>query len=153
MSNLVDHARRELELCGQFEEDPAFAVSVLAAVSAFAAYSGHSGGSAAVGIGMLQELLSFKNLSPLTNDPAEWIRHTPDMWDGEHHVWQNTRNGSAFSEDGGLTYTLVDEDRREEPYRTCITHDNSGQPLQLAKKPQEGVAMTLAEPVDGVAEV
>lgn len=153
MSNLINHARLELELCGQFEEDPAFAVSVLAAVSAFAAYPGHSGGSSAVGIGMLHELLQFKNLSPLTNNPAEWIRHTPDMWDGEHHVWQNTRNGSAFSEDGGLTYTLIDQDKKVEPYRTRITHDNSGQPLQLARKPQEVVAMTPAEPVNGAAEV
>lgn len=140
--SLIEHARRELELCGQYEEDPAFAVSVLAAVSAFAAYPGHSGGSAAVGINMLNELLQFKNLSPLTNDPEEWIKHTPEMWDGEHHVWQNVRNSSAFSIDGGITYTLVDEDRRSQPYRTLITHDNSGQPLAPVKPPANEEAQT-----------
>jgi hypothetical protein len=42
VSNLVDHARRELELC---QEDPDYAESIVRAVEAFASYDGHSGGS------------------------------------------------------------------------------------------------------------
>jgi hypothetical protein len=38
LSNLVAHARRELELCGQIAEDPAYAASLIAAVAAFASY-------------------------------------------------------------------------------------------------------------------
>jgi hypothetical protein len=34
--NLVDHARRELDLCGQSAEDPAYAATIVAAVAAFA---------------------------------------------------------------------------------------------------------------------
>ena len=49
MSSLVEHAKRELELCGQTAEDPAYAASIVAAVEAFASY-GHSGGSASVAI-------------------------------------------------------------------------------------------------------
>lgn len=155
MSNLIDHARRELELCGQFDEDPAFAVSVLSAVSAFAAYPGHSGGSAMAGIQMLQELLQFKNLTPLTNNPDEWMRHTPQYWDGQNHVWQNKRNGSAFSEDGGLTYHLVDEDKRPEPYRTRITHTMEGLPIEgrFMDGQSEETVHLAAEPVNQSSDV
>lgn len=101
MSNLVNHARAELQACGQFKEDPEFAQSLVAAVAAFASYDGHSGGSAAVGTQMLNDLLQFKNLSPLTNDPEEWQEVTMGLW-------QNYRNSAAFSEDGGKTYTVLD---------------------------------------------
>lgn len=138
MSNLIDHAKRELEKCGQFKEDPAFAVSVLAAVSAFAAYPGHSGGSAMAGMQMLGDLLQFKNLSPLTNDPQEWEEHAPEMWDGVNGVWQNRRRSDAFSNDAGLTYYTLEE--RDNPpvvkpdnwpplHRTLITHDADGNEL------------------------
>lgn len=100
MSNLVDHAKAELEAVGQFKEDPAFAQSLVAAVAAFASYGGHSGGSAAVGIQMLNDLLQFKNLSPLTNDPEEWQEVTEGLW-------QSYRNSAAFSENGGKTYTVL----------------------------------------------
>lgn len=109
MSNLVDHAQRELELCGQFEEDPAYAQSIVAAVAAFASY-GHSGGSAMCAIDQLTRLLNFDNLSPLTDGPEEWQDHTDIS--GEQPMFQNRRNGKAFSEDGGKTYYLLDEEPR-----------------------------------------
>lgn len=105
MSNLVNHARRELTLCGQAAEDPEYADSIVRAVEAFASY-GHSGGSASVAVEQLTALLRFQNLSPLTNAPEEWedrsaISSAP--------LWQNRRNHSAFSEDGGKTYFLLTE--------------------------------------------
>lgn len=149
MSNLIDHARRELELCGQYDEDPAFAVSVLAAVAAFASYPGHSGSSAEVGIQMLADLLRFKNLSGLTNNPDEWIKHTPDMWDGEHHVWQNVRNGSAFSTDGGATYRIMGENGKDNSpvYESVVTHVMRWE--QVGVKGNENAdAYAVAEPVN-----
>lgn len=146
MSNLIEHAKRELELCGQYEEDPAFAVSIVAAVAAFASYPGHSGSSAEVGIQMLADLLRFKNLSGLTNNPDEWIKHTPDMWDGEHHVWQNTRNGAAFSTDGGATYRIMGEEkgRNKGPiYESVKTHVMRWEPVGATSN-EYGVA----EPVN-----
>lgn len=103
MSNLVDHAKRELEIVG---EDPETISGFLRVVQAFADM-GHSGGSASVAIPMLNELLQFKNLTPLTNDPEEWFYHDHTMWDGKTGVWQNKRNGEAFSHDGGKTYYLL----------------------------------------------
>jgi hypothetical protein len=101
MSNLVEHARTELNLIG---EEPETIDGYLRVVQAFADM-GHSGGSASVAIPVLHELLQFKNLRPLTDDPDEWFYHGPDMGD----CWQNKRNGEAFSNDGGKTYYLLSE--------------------------------------------
>jgi hypothetical protein len=102
---LVEHATRELELCGQTAEDPEYAASIIAAVEAFASY-GHSGGSAMAGVEQLTRLLRFQTLAPLTAAPEEWFDHgemsgTP--------LWQSKRDPSAFSEDGGVTHYFVDE--------------------------------------------
>ena len=105
MSNLVNHARRELELCGQMAEDPAYSASLIAAVAAFASY-GHSGGSAGVAIHQLHELLQFRTLSPLTNNPDEWFDHS-DI--SSTPLWQNKRDPAAMSRDGGKTWYYVDD--------------------------------------------
>lgn len=102
--SLAEHARRELELCGQYAEDPAYSESIIKAVEAFASY-GHSGSSAMVAREQLHALLGFKPLSPLTSDPAEWFDHgecsgTP--------LWQNRRDSAVFSTDGGKTWYTLD---------------------------------------------
>ena len=102
MSNLVDHARKELALLG---EEPDTIDWFCRVVEEFASY-GHSGGSASVCIPMLNELLQFKNLTPLTDNPDEWLYHGPD-YGGP--IWQNIRNSEAFSKDGGKTYYLLSE--------------------------------------------
>ena len=114
MSNLVDHARRELLLIG---EDPETIDGYLEVVQAFADM-GHSGMSAAIAIPTLSALLQFKNLKPLTDDPAEWYFHGPEVWGAEGGIWQNIRNSEAFSNDGGKTYYLLSEggnDKNREP--------------------------------------
>lgn len=99
MSNLVEHAKRELALLG--ETDQKFVDTIVNAVQAFSEY-GHSGGSASAAIPIINDLLQFKPLSPLTNNPAEWN----EVGDG---VWQSARNSEAFSTDGGKSYYLVSE--------------------------------------------
>lgn len=103
-SNLVDHARRELLL---INEEPETIEGYLNVIQAFADM-GHSGGSASVAIPVINQLLQFKNLSPLTNNPLEWMHVGGDMWPPDG-VWQNVRNGEAFSHDGGKTYYLLSE--------------------------------------------
>lgn len=105
MSNLVNHARHELEL---INEEPDVIEHYLAIIQTFADM-GHSGTSAAHAIHTLTRLLQFKELSPLTNNPNEWQYHGPDKWDGTDGIWQNRRNGEAFSNDGGETYYLLSE--------------------------------------------
>lgn len=99
MSNLVEHAKRELELLG--ETDQAFVDSIVNGLVAFAEY-GHSGGSASAAIEIINDLLQFKPLTPLTNNPAEWN----EVGEG---VWQSSRNSEAFSTDAGASYYLVSE--------------------------------------------
>jgi len=99
--SLVEHAKNELELCGQFKDDPAYAQSLVAAVAAFASY-GHSGGSAAVGIAQLHRLLQFLPLSPLTNDPAEWqeVGTQPAAAAGwGSPMYQSRRSSACFTTD------------------------------------------------------
>lgn len=107
MSNLVEHARRELNIIGEESETIAGYLNVIRAFAAM----GHSGGSASVAIPVLYQLLQFKNLAPLTNDPEEWFHHGPETWGGEDGVgiWQNKRNSEAFSNDGGKLYYLLSE--------------------------------------------
>lgn len=124
MSNLVDHARRELALVEQGPDgDREFADSLLRAVEGFATYDGHSGGSHAVAVHWLTELLNFRNLSAITNDSAEWFHHEPGGAGGDEGVWQNKRNGEAFSHDGGRTYYLLSEggnDKNRGPLHTAV---------------------------------
>lgn len=111
MSNLVEHATRELQLIG---EEPEFIAGYLRVIQAFADM-GHSGGSASVAIPTINALLQFKNLKPLTDDPDEWMQHSEEVWGAEGGVWQNKRNGEAFSDDGGKTYYLLsDRDKYED---------------------------------------
>lgn len=107
MSNLVEHAKRELEFAN-VEED--VRPSLIAAVEAFASY-GHSGGSAAVARMILFQLLGFEPLGGLTDNPDEWM-NVSGFYDTRQAVWQNCRHSSAFSLDGGKTYYLLDEERR-----------------------------------------
>lgn len=100
-SNLVAHARRELELIG---EEPDTIKGYLRVIQAFADM-GHSGGSAAVAVPTIARLLRFENLAPLTDDPDDWI-------DVGYGMWQNRRCSRMFSEDGGRSYTDV-EDREK----------------------------------------
>lgn len=97
MSNLVEHAKRELALAG-VEED--VRPSLIGAVESFASY-GHSGGSAAVCTDILHRLLRFQNLAPIGTTPDEWFDHSETC--GEP-TWQNKRRGTTFSRDGGKTW-------------------------------------------------
>jgi hypothetical protein len=94
MSNLVKHAQRELELAGITKEDPAMAQSLVNAVRGFAEY-GHSGGSAGWAIQTLNELVQFKPLTPLTDDPDEWMEVSEYMG---KTCWQNIRDHSVFTD-------------------------------------------------------
>ena len=104
--SLVEHARRELTLCGQYAEDPEYSESIIRAVEAFASY-GHSGGSAMCAREQLHALLGFKTLAPITSSAADWI----DQSDASGcPMWQNRRDTSVFSTDAGQTWYSLDDD-------------------------------------------
>jgi len=122
MSNLIEHARRELALVETGPDgDRALADSILKAVEGFDSYSGHSGGSASVATEWLNRLLQFKNLSPLTNDPNEWMNVCEQSG---YEMWQSNRCPEAFSHDGGNTYWLLSEG----------AHSGNRQPIHTSVK-------------------
>lgn len=102
MSNLVEHARKELALLG---EEEATINGYLNVIQAFADM-GHSGGSASIAIPTINDLLMYRNLTPLTNDPDEWMLVSQE---GSNGIWQSRRNPEAFSNNGGRTYHLLSE--------------------------------------------
>lgn len=105
-SNLVLHARRELELLGEEPDVIEWYCRVIKEYSSF----GHSGGSHMAVMPCLTRLLNFQPLTPLTNDPDEWVHHGSDISGETDGIWQNKRDGSAFSHDGGLTFKRLNED-------------------------------------------
>lgn len=112
MSNLVNHAIRELELIGlsttpvdrdkEIDMDNLMGVDALELVKVFASQN-HSGFSAAYLQHLLSKLLSFESLSPLTDDPDEWSNEGLDT-----HL-QSLRQTNCFSRDGGKTYFTLDD--------------------------------------------
>jgi hypothetical protein len=104
-SNIVRHGFREIRLAGI--DDLQEVGGYITILQTFAEM-GHSGGSAPHFIDTLVKLLNQENLTPLTNDPAEW-KLIPEDQAGEPNFYQNTRHYQAFSRDGGKTYTMLGE--------------------------------------------
>lgn len=105
MSNMVEHARRELTLVG---EDPDVIEWYCRVIEEYASF-GHSGGSMEATLPVLEKLLRLKNLTPITDNPDEWTFHDEEKWGDPGGIWQNKRNSQAFSKDGGKTYTVLSE--------------------------------------------
>lgn len=110
MSNLVDHAKYELELAGLFDKDSDYngglGEAALEIIEVFAK-QGHSGMSASLVTQIVEKLMRYEPLTPLTYAPDEWtdvseMSSTP--------MWQNKRKSSTFSKDGGKTHYDLDDD-------------------------------------------
>lgn len=125
---LVIHAQRELTLAGLFDEDadygPGVGDAVLELVKVLAS-QGHSGGSHHVTMAAFNEVANFRTLTPVTNDPDEWMRVNPD--EETVGIWQNRRQGSIFSNDGGKTYYDLDERMtgEEQPVHNSKEHTSA----------------------------
>ena len=103
--NLVEHAKLELKLAGI---EPEYVGPILDMVRIFADM-GHSGTSAEITATIVKDLLDYKNLIPLTDNPEEWTHHGAEIWGEKGGIWQNVRNARAFSRDGGKHYWLLED--------------------------------------------
>lgn len=114
--NLVDHAEAELKNAGLFDKDSDYdgmlGKAVLELMKVFSK-QGHSGYSAHLTLDLFDKLANFSNLTPITDNPEEWMEVTDKGPDGKG-MWQNKRNPSMFSKDGGKTYYDVDDEKKEE---------------------------------------
>lgn len=93
-SNLVLHARHELALLGGADDkmQQAMNAHIIGMVKLFSK-EGHSGFSASYAIGILEKLLRFEPITPLTGEPGEWV----EVSDG---TLQNKRCSHVFKEKG-----------------------------------------------------
>ena len=57
---------------------------------------------------LVEKLVRYQPLTPLTYEPDEWN----EVGDG---MWQNKRKSSTFSDDGGKTHYDLNDDKTEEP--------------------------------------
>lgn len=116
MGNLEKHAQYELERAGLFKEDSDYGGmlghSTMKLIKCFAE-EGHSGFSASMQIALFEKLASFKNLTPLTDSPDEWMSVSEYQSPESPALWQNRRSSDCFSNDGGKTYYSVDDKNRE----------------------------------------
>jgi len=108
MSNLIEHAKYELDQAGLFDEDSDYCGDlddcVMELVKCFSEQE-HSGFSAQRTSDLFNRVSRFKPLTPLTDNPDEWL----ECRDG---YWQNKRCPSCFSEDGGKTWYDLDDQKR-----------------------------------------
>ena len=107
MSNLVEYAQSEMRLLGYTGEEPEddpnkwMWDNITKTVEAFSS-GGHSGSSAGYALCVLEKVLKYEPLSPLTFEDDEWIKH-------EDTVWQNKRQFTVFTADQGKTWYDIDE--------------------------------------------
>lgn len=102
MSDLVSYAEQELRKAGLFDKDSDYdgdiGPAALEIVKAFSE-QGHSGFSAALVTNIVQKLMKFEPLSPLTGEDDEWSLIC-DERTSQKAVYQNKRCFSVFKEDG-----------------------------------------------------
>lgn len=144
MSNLLKHAESELTKSGLFNKDSDYEGEIGKAVmELMVAFSrqGHSEASAHMTLDVFSKLAKFQNLTPLTDDPSEWV-NTHD------NTYQNKRCSEAFSEDGGKTYYLLSERMGVYGCQVCDSwwQSHSPQPgvcscgrKEVVKKPPEDI--------------
>jgi len=114
--SLIEHARKEMELAGLFDKDSDYdgmlGPAIMKMVEVFSA-EGHSGMSASIALSIFDRIARFKALTPLTNDPGEWVNVSDYGTPDDKPIWQNNRDGSFFSHDGGKTGYSVDDPERK----------------------------------------
>lgn len=103
--NLMRHAREELRIAGFFDGgedakmDAEMAKCVLAIIKTFSG-QGHSGFSAGTCTSIVEKLMRFDPLMPLTGEDSEWARVGEDLY-------QNRRCSHVFKDEDGA-YDLND---------------------------------------------
>jgi hypothetical protein len=129
LSNLIKYAERELALLGGADDEMQKAMNahVLKMVALFAD-EGHSGFSAAYSIGILERLLRFEPLTPLTGADSEWCEVS-------ENVFQNRRCGHVFKGPDGAAYDIDGRIFRE-PSGACYTNHQSRVPVTFPYTPK-----------------
>jgi hypothetical protein len=113
VESILSHSRRELQIAGfldkenpNFEVTAPFAMEILDLIERIKNLSMFDGVTLFHTLELIVALTSHKNITPLTSSPEEWMDISDFM--GGNACWQNRRNPSVFSKDGGKTCFDVD---------------------------------------------
>ncbi|MCW2763861.1 MAG: hypothetical protein JWR85_4062 [Marmoricola sp.] len=106
---LIDHARRELDLASLGDDDADYGGmlknAVLQLVEVFAD-QGHSGASAAMVTDIVQRLMRYETLTPLTGEDSEW-NDVAEIGGGSGQImYQNNRLSHVFKDGSNGAYTI-----------------------------------------------
>lgn len=114
-SGLILHAKAEMALAG-IAEGTSIYNATLEIIKHFSS-EGHSGASATWHIGMLNRLLQFQPLTPLTGEEPEWM----EIHSG---LWQNKRCSEVFKDAEGRTYWIYGQVFSDDGGETWFTSTN-----------------------------
>lgn len=133
MSNLLEHAKHELSLLSDGTPDEmqdAMNSHILKMVEIFSE-EGHSGFSASYATNILEKLLRFEPLKPLTGADDEWteLDYAPEM------CFQNKRCSHVFKRKDGTAY---DSEGRifKYPDGSCVTRNGSAVDITFPYTPK-----------------
>lgn len=126
----MSHADRELPHIGTDEMGQLMADQVREILLVFSTH-GHSGFSAGYATDLLQKLMRFELIAPLTGEPEEWMEPFEE-------ALQNRRASHVFKDParfGGQAYDINAVVFRE-PDGGCFTGRGSGQPVTFPYTPR-----------------
>ena len=105
MSNLIEHAKKELDAIGMTDDSEDMNVAmredILELVEVFS-NQGHSGFSAGYCVNLLEKLLRFRPIAPLTGEDSEWNLLDYDT----EPIYQNKRCSRVFKDADGRPYDI-----------------------------------------------
>lgn len=108
-SGLCQHARRELQLAGLFDQDSDYegmlGTAVYEIIKVFA-QQGHSGASAEIVTDLVNRLMRYQPLTPITSNPDDWIDQSALSG---FPMWQCRRDPRLFSRNGGENWFSVEQ--------------------------------------------
>lgn len=128
-AGLLAHAERELPHIGTDEMGALMAEQLKELVLVFGTH-GHSGFSAGYATAVLQKLLRYEPIAPLTGEPGEWN----EVGDG---VFQNNRCSRVFKQADRFNGQAYDIEGRvfRETNGVCYTSSNSFVPIVFPYTP------------------
>ena len=134
MSNILNYAKEELRRLRGDNPEPcemqdAIEKDILQIVEIFSE-QGHSGFSAAYAIGIIEKVLRFEPLTPLTGDDDEWV----DLGYSFDMAAQNKRCGHVFRRSDGTCYD-IDAIIFRTPDWSCYTSSASRKDITFPYSP------------------
>ena len=149
--SLLDHAERELDLMGLDDDGDMNGMMrnhILHMVKEFS-NEGHSGYSAIYAIQVLEKLLKFEPVTPLTGEDWEWNDVSEISGD---ILYQNARCGRVFKNkdgaydiDGKVFWNWMTDEKTGELFKSYYTSSESRVPVEFPYVPSTVYEYVLPE--------